>query len=178
MPEDDAVLGEPTPPGPGAGAVSLFDGLREKHREIAARKTIDIPIPGYDGDLVARYRVLDVTSEMSGIAKRVAREFTNTMEAQLWATVDGMIVACEGIFASDKGGNLHPLSEATGSDTPVKYDMQLAQFMGFTGVGSAREVVMELFGHNEVAMLDHGSQLSRWMSNTSRRVNEEFMAGI
>jgi hypothetical protein len=170
---------ERTTPGADTPGSSLMDRLRAKHQELSERQTIDIPLPGYEDLLVARYRVLTVKNEISPIAKRVAKESKGDQGvAQLSATLDAMARACVELL-TPRDDELVPLSGAFGPDEPpVRYDERLAEFMGWTDVTNARETILKLFAGNEPMVLAHGNMLQRWMSDTSRDVSNEFLSDL
>jgi hypothetical protein len=166
---------------PSRNGTSMMDSLRRKHQELTEGVTIDIPIPGYNGALVARYRVLDVKEELGKINAKVRHEFRSLGEIALYATIDVLIAACEGMYYND-GDKLRPLSESFGDDVPVRYDDRLAEFLALDlseASGSyARETVRQTFGENEPALIEHGRQLNVWMTDTSRSATGDFLAQI
>lgn len=156
---------------------SMMGELRRRHAELAEAKTLDLPVPGYNDTLVARYRVLDIKGELDHLQAKVAHEFRSIGEQGVYGTIDALIMACEGMYYNN-GSELKPLSEGIGPDEPpVLYDDRLADFLGFEAQ-SARETVLETFGRNEPALIEHGRQLSVWMQNTSRTVMEGFLATL
>jgi hypothetical protein len=168
----DTVIGEPEQGATPSG--SLMEKLRSKHAEIASKKTIDIPLPGYDDMLITRYRVLDVRNDINRISQRVQKERGSQLSQALSAAMDSMIASCVEIFTT-RDGQLVPLSESFGPDHPaVRYDESLAEFMDFK-IDSARDLILQLFGGNEPMIMDHAQMLSRWMSDTTREVNDEFL---
>jgi hypothetical protein len=159
---------------------SMMDRLREQHRKLAEQHTTELEIPGYSGELVARYRILDVQNELKKITLRVNREFKDMAEQALYSTIDALILACEGLFYYD-GSKLRPLSESFGPSTPpVKYDHRLVEFLALElgEEASARDVVFAAFGGNEPAIITHGQILSRWMSGMAEGVMSSFMEGM
>lgn len=153
---------------------SMMDALRAKHQALGASKSIDIPLPGYDGLLVVTYRVLDVKKEIGDINRRIRREFKQEMERILYSTIDVMARSCVAI-STTRNGELWPLSASIGPDEPpVCYDSRLAEFMGFVGAESARQVILAVFQNIETMVLAHGQELSAWMTDTTKEVTTEF----
>lgn len=157
---------------------SMMEALRRKHQELTNSQTLDMPMPGYEDLLVVRYRVLDVQKELNQINRKAASEFSDAIVAQLFGTMDAMARACVEIFGK-RGDEIVPLAESIGPDAPpVRYNQALAEFMGWEDVTSARDVIMRLFANNEPMIMEHGQRLSRWMSNTTRRVNDSFLGEL
>jgi hypothetical protein len=156
---------------------SMMDQLRRKHKELADAKTIDMSIPGYDGALVARYRLLDMKKELGPIQTKVQHEFKTLPEVMLYTSIDSLIVACEGFFYFD-GVDKRPLEEGIGDGLgPVKYDERLATFLGIQ-TESARNTVLQVFGGNEIAITEHYRKIAMWMQGDSRGVMDEFVGGL
>jgi hypothetical protein len=165
------------PPAVDPSGSSMMAALRARYAEIGESKTTDIDLPGYDGLLVARYRVLDVAHEINAIGRLVQRQYKGDAERVLYSTLDIMAKACIGIFTR-RDGELWPLSASISPDEPpICYDDRLADFMGMNGVTSAREVILGLFQGIETMVMSHGQVLSIWMTDTTREVTTEFAGG-
>ena len=150
---------------------SLLERLREDRRALASAESTTIEIPGYDGELVCRYRLMEA-SELEKIARKAAklpRERRN-----LAVTMDSLSASCIEFETVDhrNGGAAGTLAENGGD--PIRYDDRLAEALGYTAK-SAREAVLGLFGGNEIAVLTHGAQLARWWSDASEDVDEDFL---
>ena len=150
---------------------SLLERLREDRLALASAESTTIEIPGYDGELVCRYRLMEA-SQLEKIARRAAklpRERRN-----LAVTMDSLSAACIEFETIDhrNGGDAGKLAE--NGDDPIRYDDRLAEALGYTAK-SAREAVLGLFGGNEIAVLTHGAQLARWWSDASEDVDEDFL---
>lgn len=158
---------------------SVMESLRARHRELVQAKTLDLPIPGYDGDLVCRYRLLSM-KELENIGNRVQKQVKGQGDRVLLASLDSIIIACEGMHYS-RDGQLVPLSESLGKDEPpIKYDERLVEFLALKiseedTMGPARKVVIAVFGGNEIAILDHSRAIGQWSADTSRDVSEAFL---
>lgn len=172
MADEDQVVPE-SPLG-----ASMMDQIRAQHKKLADSQDTIISVPGYEELLAVKYRVLDVQREINDINRRTSREFSDPIVAALYSTLDAMARACVEIFAV-RGDDNVPLSEAFGPDTPpIRYDQKLAEFMDFKDVETAREVILRLFAENEPMIMDHGIRLNRWMTNTSRQVNDSFAGNL
>lgn len=161
-----AVTDELRPEAPVTG----LEVLRQKRAEAARRTTIDMRVPGYDGVLVARYRLLDPLKEGKQIGERIRSQFKGDDESQLFfANVDTLIEACVGLFERDPDTReLAPIDpEETGE--PVRYDHRLAAGLGITiEIGDkqpARTTVLGVFNGNKVAINRHAGQVEMWMAD-------------
>lgn len=164
---------------PDAQPNSVMESLRAKHRELVNSKTLDLPIPGYEGELVARYRLLSM-KELERIGNRVQKQVKGQGDRVLLASLDSIIVACDGLYYN-RDGKLVSLSESIGKDEPpIKYDDRLIDFLGLTldegdSMGPARKTVLAVFGGNDIAVLDHSRAIGQWSADTSRDVSEAFL---
>jgi hypothetical protein len=166
----------------GGSGLSVMDRLRQHHSSMADGITTKLTIPGYKGELVAEYRVLDVTNELDKITVKNRQQYSKMGEVALYVTMDVLITACVQLYFFD-GEKMRPLSESIGPDEPpVRYDDRLAEFLGLDtsqAEGSfARETLRQTFGGNEQAIIDHGRKLNQWMSDTSAETMEGFLATL
>lgn len=146
----------------------VLDAIRAKRRKLADEQTHDMPVPGYGGELVVRYRLLDPLVEGKDIGDRVQSQFSGAgqeSERVYFGLVDGLIAACVAIYAK-VDGELVPLA-GEGSLTTFEDTDDLAELLGFTPKPTTRETVAEVFGGNKIAVSGHGIALQRWMGDTS-----------
>jgi len=159
------------------GVQSIAERLRKLRSEHS--RTVDIDIPGYEGDLFCRYSLID-SKRINQIAERVRRTIKAKDDRGLAAALDTLIAACDEFFVRDNGEE-RPVREVAGLDTPVKYDLDLAAFVGFKEElpqeATARQVAMALFMGNDIAIAGHNAALSRWMLRNEGQLNEDFLAG-
>lgn len=142
--------------------VSAFDRLKAKRRRNAHNTTVDLPVTGYSGELVARYRLLDPLIEGKEIADRIDEQFKGEQEAQtFWALVDTLISACDGLYVKGDHG-FEPLDPDGGG--VCRYDERLADGLDLER-GSARITLLSLFDDNKVAITHHALALQRWMAD-------------
>jgi hypothetical protein len=157
---------------------SLVSRLRKQRKEIAEQTFHDLDLPGYNGEIFVRYRLLDGT-EIDAIRQKIRKTVRGRSEQVLAATLDNLITACDEVWVRDEGKEI-PLREHkdfTGNrDMPVKFDSQLAEFLQFStelpDPPTARSVVLALFGGNDLAVSMHGAFLMRWMMNSSSELDE------
>ena len=164
--------GSPEREAPAAG--SVLGRLRARRDDLAADHRLDLDIPGYDGDLVARYRPLTAGEQtrLAGKverAERIAGNENQEGEAQLRTAMDTIIAACVEILAR-QDGQLVPLAAIIGSNVPVRYDEQLAEALGITDAGSARAVLRGVFPRDKAGdvlpqpVSRHANEVALWMT--------------
>ena len=156
--------------------VSRLERLRERRRAAREdRAPLDLPIPGYGDELIARYRVLDY-GELQKLQKRggdMAR--SGDKEAQLKVTMDTIAQACVGVFLAEEDGSLRPLNEVDPDygDDPVRYDERFAEVVQVDAEGKVRTLIREAFP-SDLAILAHLERLDSWMSSTNDADDEGF----
>lgn len=152
---------------------SLAAQLQEQHRDLQeGRSYYDCDIPGYRGNLVARYKVIEWTS-LKKLAKKVEKSRDDKKE--LYAHADTLVRACDEIFGKSSDGTLVPLYKVfpgLEDGVPVKYDHQLAQAFNLD-CKTARETLLKLF-NNDVAVTAHHNEVAEWMQDTSPEESEDF----
>lgn len=152
-------------------AMSGMDRIRQARADAAKITTVDLPIPGYGGQLVARYRLLDPLVEGQKIVARVKQQFKTDAQQAFYGLVDTLVEACEGLYEPTDDGTLQPLAlDPTGE--PISYGKQLADGLGINGGDpfEVRNVVIGLFtagnpNGNKIAVTAHALQLQEWMSD-------------
>lgn len=146
---------------------SIAGRLRKQRQAAAENKFHDIDIPGYNGELFCRYRILG-GEEVDAIVKKVRQETNNRSEQVLASTLDNIITACDEFWLRDEGKEI-PLKKHpdVDSELPVRYDATLAEFLQFSDElpdpPTARSVVLGLFVGNDLAVSAHGAILVQWM---------------
>lgn len=148
---------------------SVRDRLRAQRQEVQRQKWCDITIPGYDGELVARYRLVD-GEELEKVGSRLRHKSKNQADRLVNGSMDTLIMACEGFYVrSQRDDQLYPIQDETGEI--MRYDDRLAEFLNFPAE-SARDVVRGVFGNNEMAIVQHNAKFSAWLADTSRDPDE------
>lgn len=144
-----------------SGPESLREGLRRQRDEAMEMRPLELPLPEYKNpELIAQYQLIDPT-ELNRIAERVRNEFKTPYERSLYGAIDSMCFACQGLFARYPGDkDLIPLDP----EVPMIYDTRLADYMELEA-NTAREVVIQLFGNNIFAIVEHNLKISRWMGD-------------
>lgn len=134
-----------------------MDLLKQKRSNIGKEQEFDIP--GYDGMLVGRYRVLGFDeSRMIGKKHQKGRDNPRWL---LNLQIDTLIESLVELKYRNDEGDLVDIQQGE----TIRYDMKLAEGMGFADeVETARGVVLRLFD-NEPAILSHSQDVMNWMTS-------------
>jgi hypothetical protein len=148
---------------------SIISDLRRRQQEVHRERHIDKEIPGYGGQMFARYRLFTF-AELSALVPRRGRG--EQSEQNLRINVDLLAKACEEILVR-KDGELIPLAQEAQFDAPVRYDARLAELLGIDA-SKARDVVLKTFGA-DLVLSAHADDLVEWMRNASDEADEDFL---
>jgi hypothetical protein len=174
-PPEHSAPGEAISTGPKPDT-SRLERLRERRRAAREdREPLDLPIPGYADELVARYRILDY-EELQKLQKRggeMAR--SGDKEAGLKVTIDTISQACVGIFLAEEDGSLRPLNEVDPDygDEPVRYDERFAEVVDIDAEGKVRVLIRRAFP-SDLSIIAHLERISNWMESTNDADDEGF----
>ena len=160
-PEDHAEDTEDTLPGSG----SVIDRVRARRDERIADEHLDLPVPTWGGELVARFTVVD-TDVLERITKRL-----QAGKADPGADADFLVAACTGVFVREDDG---PLEAVTHDGQPVAFDKRLAVVLGIDAE-RAREVVDYLVKGNRLALGSLAVRVLNWMQDTSVEVEGQIV---
>jgi hypothetical protein len=141
-----------------------IEALKKKREGNLANRTEVFDIQGYDGMLVARYRILTF-DEARAIGDK-NRRGQNNPRFLLYAMVDTLTEACEELLYRDAEGKLIPLDQTK----PVRYDRRLSEELGLGGENS-RQILLALFS-NDVAVMAHHEEVQEWMKSGRREDDE------
>ena len=161
------------------GGSSLKERMAQRREEILKNRFYDQDLPGYDGMVYGRYRLLD-GEKLNQIAENVIRTIKAEQKAErgLAAAIDTLSASLIEIRVRDEGRDTS-LAEHLGEDSPVRFDKKLAEFMDFSdSLGDTprvRDIVREVFLNNEVALMAHNQRLSRWMMSNGVDIQSELM---
>jgi hypothetical protein len=154
---------------------SVADRLRKARKTVAEQHFFDIDIPGYNGELFCKYRLLD-SRDLKSISDHVTSTIRDPDERLIAAGCDTLIRACDEFFVRDKGREV-PVKDIMDipRELPVRYDLHLAEFLGYADKlpdpPTARSVCLGLFGNNEIALAAHNSDLARWIMGRGNQVD-------
>ena len=153
-----------------------LERLKEHRRRLnEEREPLDLAIPGYSDELVARYRVLDY-DEMDKLRRRGGRMAqAQDREAELKVTMNTIAAACVGIFVRQEDGTLAPLNEQAPEfgEEPVRYDGRLASALGVDSEGKVRTLIRRMFP-TELSIIGHLERIDAWMSGVSEDDDGDF----
>jgi hypothetical protein len=156
-----ALRDEPNGSVPG----SLLDRLRTHANEVQRTRTLDLPVPGFGGDLLLRFKPLDV-----GQLERFVESRSQGRTGQISEGIDAMCTCCIGVYARDAG----KLIQLTDADGPVRIEHRLAVMLGMEipidSTLTAREVSIRLFGNNAFALGTFVDELATWMADPTAQV--------
>jgi hypothetical protein len=152
---------------------TLLETLRDKRKAIGQDRRYSLEIPGYDGKLVAQYKVVP-WDEMKRLADKLDK--SQSPRKELLAQVDTLLMACVQILARD-GGEDKPLQEVFPEigDEPIRFDERLAKVLGFEpDSGSpARSIVFKTFD-NDIAITSHHQKVAEWMESSRSDDEKDF----
>lgn len=147
---------------------SMLGKLRQRREQLSQdREPLELPIPGYNGDLVAKYRVLP-WQEIRLAAEKADRDKSPLSE--LMAACDMLIKSCVGMYVQGNDG-LEPIDADAAA--PVGYDARLAGLLGYEAE-TAREVIRRLF-NNDLALAAHHADVAEWWQSTGQEDEERFV---
>lgn len=156
---------------------STLDRLRAQRETIAKNRhsTFDLPIPGYGGTLVARYRPLELKQVRQLAAQQEASE---DEDAALHGAASFLSRACDSILMR-VDGELVPLEDTAEElgDGQIKYDQRLATAVGVEDQidpdHPARSTVIAVIG-NDLALMEHQADAFRLMRGVDAEVDADF----
>jgi hypothetical protein len=150
--------------------------LRRKRGE--ERRPLDLAIPGYEDQLIARYRVLD-HDKVEKLKRRVRKMVqAQDDDAELKGAMDTIAAACVGMFVRQEDGSLKPMNECPSDlelgDEPIRYDERLAEVLGIDSEGKVRTLIFQMFGEEGLIIENHFQRIDAWMSGVNEDDDEDF----
>jgi hypothetical protein len=152
---------------------------REARR--AARKPLDLDVPGYGGTLVVRYGALDWNA-----THRVLTNERDDAQATLEDNLDTIVKACRALMVRDEAGELVSLADelrAAGEQVAgeVRFDEVALEALELPPVpaavrSKARAAALAIFGEAtspELAVSLHAGAIGAWMHGADAMVDEE-----
>lgn len=148
--------------------------LRQQRDERVRDLHLDLPIPTWDGALVARFDVAPRKEvEKFGRQKRTQDadcDFLINHVRCLYALDREKVVDAERM---EENEDYVRIEDENG--LPVKFDIRLAEKMGVTDATSAREVLQYLVKFNGIAIGGMAAKLIMWMQNTDAEVADSLV---
>jgi len=168
----------PTPNGDAPVESSMVASLRARAALLRQARSVDLPIPGYGGELVGRYRAINLAK----YNKVGADGFTNPL-TEWHLAADALATALLGIYGREvEGGPLLPFF----NDQVARYDDDLVQALALEPTEhTARGVLVALCGggeDGEWAVWRHFIAYQAWLEEepaqevADRAVGEHFPA--
>lgn len=156
--DDENGQGNNLTKNPNAEVGSVIERLREMRASFSDDAHVDIEVPGYRGELVARYGPLP-WEVVRNIAIRGERGKRNPDIGPLLAA-DGLANAIIGFYIRE-GDELKPL---TWNGLPVdSYGESLRLVLGLTDAQTVRETVRSVFP-DEFSLVSHYGTLMEWQA--------------
>lgn len=134
---------------------ALLDRLRRRAEAVRESRTLDKPVPGFEGLLVLRFKPLQL-----GELERFLDNRRNGRVSEISEGIDALAMCCVGVFGRD-GEHLHPIAD--------RIDYRLAELLGMDFPPdvkpTAREVVTAMFGGEAFALGNFVDGVVEWMSD-------------
>lgn len=138
-----------------------------KARKEARRKAehITLTLPGWDGDVAARYKVL-------------SEDEIKTFGEGINAALDLLARSCIQVFERTTDGEYEGLENDNAN--PVAFDADLAERYDIPEEhrGTARSVVRHMLDNNPIAIDKHADKVVTWMADTSVKVEDAILGGF
>lgn len=133
---------------------AILDRLRRQSARIREGRTLDKPVPGFEGVLILRFKPLDI-----GQLERFVEARRSGKVSDITESIDALATCCIGVYAAD-GDRLTKLDAGL--------DNRLAELLGWPipdGASlTAREVVTSLFGGEAFALGNFVDEVVEWMT--------------
>ena len=154
--------------------ISAFEALRQEVEERAAEEALLLPIPGWEGKLVARYTVVP-REQITPLIKRVQRNGVDSLSQD--ADIDLLCRALDSLYVvGDDDKRIRLDDPETGE--PMRFDGRLGALLPQAPAeAGARGVVRALFRDNTIALGTHIARVVEWMQDTSAEVEGAISEG-
>lgn len=124
---------------------SPYDELKQIREKLASDRHKNIPVQGYGGKLIARYRILEWSEKRVISQRMITAAEAGDEDAGFHQYIDELIKACIGVYRR-RDGKLEKLESG--------WIIELADRLGFTAE-TAREVVIGTFRNDEAVNTHH-----------------------
>lgn len=144
----------------------LLARLRAMREVALADRTLDLPVPGYHGELVARFGPLPEV-DWRRFVKQANTDTSETVDAER----DLLIKACREILVRHDDGTLGPIGSP--DEPPVRFDERLGPLLGYEAT-TAREALLGLVGapQAQAAVSTMAGALVTWLSGARDEATE------
>lgn len=159
----------------------LEERLRRRREAIGAQdRSIDLDVPGYGGDLLVRYGMIEGGWDViKKIGERVQK--SKNPRAELLAACDTLVFACKGIYVRQDSGAIEPLDDPAAEAAPTFGEPdRIGSVLGFSSRDAqqnpitARQCVLRMF-NNELAVQAQYVELSQWLQDANTEDDGEFL---
>jgi hypothetical protein len=156
IPDDGRATPPESPPVateevPGA----LLDRLRRDSARVRDGRTLDKPVPAFDGALILRFKPLDIGQLERFVESRRAGKVSEISEG-----IDALATCCIGVIG---------IYDGTTVELPALLDHRLAVLLNMPfppgATLTAREVVINLFGGEAFALGKFVDEVVEWMTD-------------
>lgn len=168
------------------GKPSVLDLIHERREQLAAERTLDLLVPGHDGNLAVRYHAEPLEELTDEFRKAQRKRDTDPL-----AGTDILVRLCETILIRNEEGDLQPLAvyaSAAGridedlqeaEDNPIGFDIRLAR-LGLIPehVESARQIVKAFFSPEDAQVLapaSHIQSLQLWLQGQAEEIDNSLL---
>lgn len=159
-PEDTNGTG--TDAAAGNGALNLVDVMRARFSDAAAEHRLKLPVPSWDGDLIAEYVVI-ARSEMPQVDPA-----TVDYNTAVGVNSDVLIRACRALYWRLEDGTLELIAERDAAG--VSPYARIGAMLGLDEDLDVRGRLAHVFRENHVAIVAHGVKVFGWMQDTTAKV--------
>lgn len=156
-------------------AGSPLDRIRQRRADLEHGILLDVPIPGYEGELVARFARLS-PEELKEASEEVVRTRSKPADAQLTAAAAIVTRHVKDITFVNASGQHLPLDPD--DPEPLRFDERLARLMRLTlpPDWNPRLVLLAVLTRgNEAGVQGMAVQLLSWSSGISEEAKETLM---
>jgi hypothetical protein len=149
---------------------SLREKVQARRAALQSNTTETFDVPGYEGILKVRYRVLS-WREITRINERVGKiKGLDDADTQLYVAADTLIVASEAVY--DAGLD----ADKEGDDQPAgpKWGVQLAHDLGFPDPTTPRQAVFAIFAR-DTQVITHWQTVMGWQDGENETVDGDLV---
>jgi hypothetical protein len=145
---------------PSEALASLRERVQARREALQAQQSITLDVPGYNGELRARYRLIDFR-EARRINERIdTLRDLDSATRELYIAADTLVIACEAVLDAE-GHEFDPWSP------------ELAHSLGFPDPQTARQAVFAVIFRDHW-VIQHAIEFETWVAGEVQAVTEEL----
>jgi len=153
---DDAPLAVP-------GLSSLAELAEARRAAYAANKSETFDVPGFGGQIKARYRLLTYRERRQMVSRIGSENLPTEVDRDLSLFADTLINACESVVRVNPDGSTTDLG---------RWDPRLAEQFGYSHCENARQAVFAIL-EIEDAVVDHHYDYHMWADSVSSGLDKD-----